>query len=189
MIKGAIVWAILLVLDLSYRGWTGKKTLYKTLQIIVSALCFLCSVWCYGGGGPWLQEDWLFSLHVGRILYSIFRSRLVKHNVLLSFHAFVFYLIFMMLGHLKTTTDYQFLWWWFMLFDFCGLLKDLPLSPATTPKEALKNVLIKLLPWVIIRIVYFGYSMVVLQFYVSKTLFALYLMVWLAQLKPSADVN
>lgn len=183
----------LFFVDLLYRGQTGRKTLYKVLQVVVSALCFVVALGClyYSDEGI---PIW-FALHVSRLIYSVFRRRNVKHNALLSFHALVFYLLYLVWDQLQMDTTH--LTWWFVWFDGCGAAKDFiewyfPMSKTTAAKPrsssikiALINLSVSIL-WIVMRIAYFGYY--TLLHLESKVFVVLYAMIWLAQLKPAVEL-
>ena len=176
--------------DLLYRGQTGKKTLYKTLQVVVSVLCFVVAAGCSLGYD--LFKVW-FALHLSRLIYCVFRRRLVKHNALLSFHAMVFYFLYLLWEQLQTdpTEKQQALVHWFIIFDLCGAAKDLWSPPRVRGGDdrrlrvALVDLLVTVL-WISIRIVYFGYSAV--WHSEAKTFTVLYGMIWLAQGKPAVEL-
>lgn len=183
--------------DLLYRGQTGKKTLYKTLQVVVSVLCFVVAAGCSLGYD--LFKVW-FALHLSRLIYCVFRRRLVKHNALLSFHAMVFYFLYLLWEQLQTdpTEKQQALVHWFILFDLCGAARDLWSSPRVRGDDkprivdnrsrlriASVDLLVTVL-WISIRIVYFGYSAV--WHSEAKTFTVLYGMIWLAQGKPAVEL-
>lgn len=188
----------LFFVDLLYRGQTGRKTLYKVLQVVVSALCFVVALGClyYSDEGI---PIW-FALHVSRLIYCVFRRRLVKHNALLSFHAMVFYFLYLLWEQLQTdpTEKQQALVHWFILFDLCGAARDLWSSPRVRGDDkprivdnrsrlriASVDLLVTVL-WISIRIVYFGYSAV--WHSEAKTFTVLYGMIWLAQGKPAVEL-